>query len=71
MKVEKNIESFYIFVYILLEVIIRLYQFGVLVKHLEKICSVFGGHLISINFLPKKSEGYYAYSSIVEGFLHL
>jgi hypothetical protein len=32
-------------------------------KHLEKICSVFGGHLISINFPPRKWEGHYAYCS--------
>jgi hypothetical protein len=31
------------------------------VKHSEKICSVFGGHLTSINFSPKKWEGYYPY----------
>jgi hypothetical protein len=31
-----------------------------LVKHLEKICSVCGGHLISINFPPRNWEGYYA-----------
>jgi hypothetical protein len=40
-------------------------------KHLEKRCSVFGGHLISINFSPRKWEEYYAYSSIVRGSLHL
>ncbi len=52
MKVEINKESFYIFYYILLEVIIRLQQFGVLVKHLEKICSVLEGTLCpSISFL--------------------
>jgi hypothetical protein len=39
------------------------------VKHLEKNCSVFGRHLISINFPLKKWEGYY--SAIVGGFLHL
>jgi hypothetical protein len=42
-----------------------------IVKHPEKICSVFGRHLISINFLLRRWEGYYAYSSIVGGFLHL
>jgi hypothetical protein len=41
-----------------------------LIKHLEKNCSVFGGHLISINFPPRNWERYYAYSSIVGGFLH-
>jgi hypothetical protein len=41
-----------------------------IIKHSKKICSVFGGHLKSINFPPKKWEGYYAYSSIVGGFLH-
>jgi hypothetical protein len=41
------------------------------VKHSQKICSVFGGHLIFINFPPKKWGGYYAYSSIVRGFFHL
>jgi len=40
-------------------------------KHLEKRCSVFGGHLISINFSPRKWEEYYAYSSIVRRSLHL
>jgi len=40
-------------------------------KALEKICSVFGGYLMSINFPPRKWEGYYAYYSIVGGFLHL
>jgi len=34
-----------------------------LVKHLEKICSVCGGHLISMNFSPRNWEGYYIYSS--------
>jgi len=32
-------------------------------KHSEKICSVCGGHLISINFPLTNWEGYYAYSS--------
>ncbi len=41
------------------------------IKDLEKICIVFGGHLIFINFPLRKWEGYYAYSSIVAGFLHL
>jgi hypothetical protein len=41
-------------------------------KQSEKICSVFGGHLlVSMNFPPIKGERYYAYSSIVGGFLHL
>jgi len=31
--------------------------------HLEKICSVCGGHNISITFPPRNQEGYYAYSS--------
>jgi hypothetical protein len=35
-------------------------------KHLEKICSVFEGHIISINFPPRNWEGYYAYSSRLE-----
>ncbi len=34
--------------------------FSSLVKHSEKFCSVFGGHLICINFLYRKWEGYYA-----------
>jgi hypothetical protein len=38
---------------------------------LEKISSVFGGHLKSINFSPRKWEGYYAYSSRVGGELCL
>jgi hypothetical protein len=37
------------------------------VKHSEKICSVCGGHLRSINFL----EGYYAYSLRMGGELCL
>jgi hypothetical protein len=41
------------------------------VKHLEKICSVFGGHLISINFPPRNWEAYYAYSSRMGGKLCL
>jgi hypothetical protein len=41
------------------------------IKDWEKICSVFGGHLIFINFPPRKWEGYYASSSIVTGLLHL
>jgi hypothetical protein len=36
-------------------------------KHLEKICNVCEGHLISMNFSPTNWEGYYAYSSRVEG----
>ncbi len=32
---------------------------------MKRICSVFGGHLLSINFPHRKWEGYYAYSSIV------
>jgi hypothetical protein len=35
-------------------------EYGTL-KHLEKICSVLGGHLISMNFPPRNWEGYYAY----------
>jgi hypothetical protein len=35
------------------------------------ICSVVGGHLIFIDFPPRRWQGYYAYSSIVVGFLHL
>jgi len=31
-------------------------------KHLEKICSVCGGHLIPMNFPLRNWEGYYAYS---------
>ncbi len=30
------------------------------IKHPEKICSVCGGHLISIYFPPTNWEGYYA-----------
>jgi hypothetical protein len=36
-----------------------------LVKHLKKICCVCGGHFISMNFLLRIWEGYYAYSSKV------
>jgi len=39
-------------------------------KALGEICSIFGGHVILINFPPRKWEGDYAYS-IVGGFLHL
>jgi hypothetical protein len=35
------------------------------VTHSKKICSVCGGHLISMNFPPRNWEGYYAYSSRV------
>ncbi len=42
------------------------------VKHSEKICSVFGGHLIiSINLPSTNWEGYYAYSSRIGGKLCL
>jgi hypothetical protein len=41
------------------------------VKHLEKICSVCGGHLIFINLPPRNWEGYYAYSSRMGGKLCL
>ncbi len=41
------------------------------VKHFEKISSVFGGHIKSINFSPREWEGYYAYSSRVGGELCL
>jgi hypothetical protein len=40
------------------------------VNHLEKICSVCGGHLVSIN-LSRNWEGYYAYSSRMGGKLCL
>jgi hypothetical protein len=43
----------------------------VYIKHLEKICSVCGGHLVSMNFHPRNREGYYAYSSKVGGKLCL
>jgi hypothetical protein len=33
------------------------------IKHYEKICSVCGGHFISMNFPPRNWEGYYASSS--------
>jgi hypothetical protein len=42
----------------------------IMLKHMKKICSVFQGLLIFINFPPSKWEGYYACSSIVGGFLH-
>jgi len=42
-----------------------------IVKHLEKIGSVCGRHLIFMNFPPKNWEGYYAYSSRVRGKLSL
>jgi len=35
------------------------------VMHSKKICSVCGGHIISMNFPPRNCEGYYAYSSRV------
>jgi hypothetical protein len=41
------------------------------IRQWEKMCSVFGGHLTSFNFPPQKWEGYYVYSSIGGGFLHL
>jgi hypothetical protein len=41
------------------------------VNHLEKICSVCGGHLISINLSPWNWEGYCAYSSRMGGKLCL
>jgi hypothetical protein len=36
-------------------------------KHLEKICSVCGGYLVSMNFHPRNWEGYYPYPSKVGG----
>jgi hypothetical protein len=41
------------------------------IKHSEKICSVCGGHLISINLPPRNWEGYYTYSSRMGGKLCL
>jgi hypothetical protein len=41
------------------------------VKHSEKICNLCGGYLISMNFLSRNWEGYYAYSSRVGGNLCL
>jgi hypothetical protein len=41
------------------------------VKHLEKICSVRGGHLTSMNFPLRNWEGYCAYSLRVGGKLCL
>ncbi len=40
------------------------------VKQLEKIPSVFGGHLISMNITPRKEDGYCIYSLRVGGILH-
>jgi hypothetical protein len=37
----------------------------------EKILSAFGGHVISINIISRKEEGYYVYSSRMGGNLHL
>jgi hypothetical protein len=34
------------------------------VKHSEKICSVCGGHIISMNFPPRNWEEYHAYSRV-------
>ncbi len=49
---------------------IRVFSTGSL-KHLEKICNVCEGHLIYMNFSPTNCEGYYAFSSRVEGKLCL
>jgi tryptophan-rich sensory protein len=49
---------------------IQVFSMGSL-KRLEKICNVCEGHLISMNFSPTNCEGYYAYSSRVEGKLCL
>ncbi len=49
---------------------IQVFSTGTL-KHLEKICNVCEGHLISMTFSPTNCEGYYAYSSRVEGKLCL
>jgi hypothetical protein len=40
------------------------------VKQLEKIPSVFGGHLISMNITPRKEDGYCTCSLRVGGILH-
>jgi hypothetical protein len=37
------------------------------IKHSEKICSVCGGHLISMNFPLRNCEGDYVYSSRAGG----
>jgi hypothetical protein len=58
---EKLVQGFY---FLILEVPIT-------VKHSRKICSVCGGHLISINFPPRNWEGYYAYLSRMGGNLCL
>jgi hypothetical protein len=34
-------------------------------KHWVKFCSVLGGYFVSMNILPRKEAGYYAYSSTV------
>jgi hypothetical protein len=41
------------------------------INHSKKNCSVFGRHFISMNFIPRNWEGYYAYSSKVGGKLCL
>jgi hypothetical protein len=38
----------------------------IVVKHSKKICSVCGGHFISMNFPPRDWEGYSAYSPRVQ-----
>jgi hypothetical protein len=40
------------------------------INQLEKIPSVFGGHLISMNITPSKEDGYWTYSLRVGGILH-
>jgi hypothetical protein len=40
-------------------------------KHSEKLCSVCGGHLISMTFLPRNWEGCSAFSARVGGKLCL
>ncbi len=37
------------------------------INHSEFFCIVCGGHLVSMNFIPKNWEGYYSYSSKVGG----
>jgi hypothetical protein len=41
----------------------------ILMKHLEKIPSLFGGHLLSIHITPEQWGGYYTYSLSCRGSL--
>jgi hypothetical protein len=45
----------------------KCYIYLSIVKHLEKIGSECGRHVIFMDFPPRNREGYYAYSSRVKG----